>query len=741
MQVIRALQTTEEGFVVRASNAYYKGATGVLQVAGPNVTRFRYKADGSFAGFLLEPNPHTSVIAQSEVFTDATMWEKTNITIGAAGVGPDGGATSGTLMTATGTGRIEYAEKSMGATAFTLTTGSPTAMAHIEVTAASISGPAPFVQAVGATGAGSGTNFAVSWPAHQADDIGLLIVETSGSPNPPTGFTLLLSVASGGSSASKMLVYWRRATGSSMPAAAVGPYVDHAIAAIFTVRGADPSSNPFSQFVTSTSGTTAATKSITGLTANKKRSLMLMCATYGNDLASNPTTAWSNADTGAITVHIDGVGTALGDGGGLILASAGFNSRGYISGLTESLMRSSVFVEPSVGNTFVKLFNSVDADYAEFNLSTNTVVSGDGFIELYANGWRRLSMTHDTGFLPSAMGFGLEFDGAIYVFGANLIPGLKDVQYLYNKVTMVGDAVTGSTDVNLIYSNIPEPDPNFPPEASATMWDAGAAPYAKGATVIHKHTRYVSLVDNNSDDPEVGQYKEVPSWSNAGGSNHWRMFDFNRGVDFKSEQAGLIELLLSIPATARSFALFGVEANMVEVEAYYEDGTVYDQEFSMINISAIANWYDYFSVVPTTSSTLVRFDLPPIPGLQVKVRLTQDGMVRLGKIVFGTAVQLGCAAWGFSSQLLNYSTQTRDAFGELVLVPRRVIRTRDFKLKYNTELAEHVENTIMELVNQPTAFIGSDSLPTSIVFGIIKEFIPVVEGKRQTTASLRLEEV
>lgn len=757
MRLIKPLEVTESDFVERTSNAYYRGPEKLLEVAGPDVARFFYNNDGEFAGFLLEPDPVQSVIKHSEVYSSDAFWTKDGLTLGADVLGPDGVADSAVEIS--GTGTLEYHEKTVENTTFTFASSSQSASAKIEVLP-QVAGVAPTIQNVGSvlTTPSDASSITLTWPAHAVDDIAFVFAiddannaayPSLSGPGAAAYNQFLTTGPSSGTAGvrTRIVGWWARATSASMAQALIAtPGTSGAtfrVALMITMRGVKNTGDPFGTITNSVNSSASTSHTIPGLVASGVLSRLLDIAAYGNDAASNAATAFANATAGMTdyTVHVAGSGTAVGNGGGIVAASAQFESQGYITGLAESMMRSSTFLRYVSGNPIVKLYNTRGSDEAEFDLSTGELISGEGEPpEQYANGFWRIAATKDTGFIASEYGFGLEIDGVFHAFGANLTPTLRASQYVLNDTPMTGDNVIESTAVNLIYSNIPEPDPDFAPEADAEMWAAGS--YDEDDVVIYgpNNHRYIAL-SANSDVPPEGAAKDVPTWADAGTSNRWRMFDFTRGVDFKSEREDLIEVLIQVPGVARSFALFGLEATSVTVEAYLGEDLVYNETFNLINVSAIANWYDYFSVTPTNTLSLVKFDLPPVPGLLVKISIEQEGMVRVGKLIIGTSVDMGCAAWGFTSQLINTSRQERDAFGELVLVPRRIYRTRDFTLKYPTDLAEHIENTVISVVNTPTVFIGSENLPTSLVFGIVKEFTPVINGPKQSTASLRLEEI
>lgn len=143
--------------------------------------------------------------------------------------------------------------------------------------------PAPVFQALGSVAQGTGS-IAPNWPAHQADDIALLVNESDGGANlsTPSGFALVgRSTAIGsGTNQTQCDVWWCRATSSSMVAPVVGDAGDHNIGYIVTARGCITTGNPWNIFSTGQATTSTAT-SAPGNTTTLSNTLTFYCVTGG----------------------------------------------------------------------------------------------------------------------------------------------------------------------------------------------------------------------------------------------------------------------------------------------------------------------------------------------------------------------------------------------------------------------------------------------------------------------------
>src|SRR5690349_24405698 len=109
---------------------------------------------------------------------------------------------------------------------------------------------APTFQAVGTPASTSGGAGATvpTWPAHVANDIGLLLVETT-TPETvaaPAGWTQVTGSpqADSGGSSTQLAVFWKRAASSSETNPSIPDPGNHCHAVIVTFRGCITSGDP-----------------------------------------------------------------------------------------------------------------------------------------------------------------------------------------------------------------------------------------------------------------------------------------------------------------------------------------------------------------------------------------------------------------------------------------------------------------------------------------------------------------
>lgn len=138
----------------------------------------------------------------------------------------------------------------------------------------------PVFQAAGAPVASTGP-ITVAWPAHEVDDVALLFVETANQAvtlSTPAGFTEITNQGTGtagASSATRLTVFWARATSTAMASPVVADSGARQTGVILTYRGCIASGNPYDVFAGGVQATADAAVSIPGLTTTVAETLIV----------------------------------------------------------------------------------------------------------------------------------------------------------------------------------------------------------------------------------------------------------------------------------------------------------------------------------------------------------------------------------------------------------------------------------------------------------------------------------
>jgi hypothetical protein len=208
----------------------------------------------------------------------------------------------------------------------------------------------PTFVAAGARAQVAAATLTPAMPTHQANDILLMMVESANQAitlSDAQGFVETADSpqgtgAAGGTGATRLAVYWLRATGAAMPAPTIADPGDHTLAAIASFRGCITTGNPWDV----TAGDTAASStsvSIPGDTTTTDDCLIVAMGTSRVDNSAAQFTLWANADLkkdDLVTAGVDeriNYGTNLGNGGAIGMATGGKAAAGAFGVTTATL--------------------------------------------------------------------------------------------------------------------------------------------------------------------------------------------------------------------------------------------------------------------------------------------------------------------------------------------------------------------------------------------------------------------
>ncbi len=296
------------------------------------------------------------------------------------------------------------------------------------------------------------------------------------------------------------------------------------------------------------------------------------------------------------------------------------------------------------------------------------------------------------------------------------------------------------TDAMLTSSTAAEPG------AGETLWNVGTA-YTVGQTcyLTTTHRRYECLVAHTGASPDVNLTGATPKWLELGPTNRWACFDLYRNT--ATVQASPLTVVLTPAVRVGAIAIMGLVGDSVTVSMTVSAVTVYSRTTNIISRNTLT-WLGYFFGTFGNTPSVILFDLPPYSNGVITITITRaSGSVSCGAIVLGNAVDLGRAEYQASRDSLNFSSVTRDTFGNATLVPRRTVpRTAQSLI---TEKAK--VNTLLDLVVSLNAVPAvwsalddrteSDYFEALLILGIYKEFSINVAYPDYAKVNLQLEEI
>lgn len=203
----------------------------------------------------------------------------------------------------------------------------------------------PAFQAVGSLVAEADDSIVVAWPTHEANDIGLLFIESNGENNAgvtdPAGWEHVTGSPELGLEGTTILaVLWKRAASAAEGnvTAGVASGATHMQGIILTFRGCAESGNPWDA-VTFGTDTASTTRTFDAATTTAFNTLVVLAGTRSDDAAGAGFSAFANANLTNISERFDD-GTALAGGGGIGIATGEFRQNGSTGAATATVTSS-----------------------------------------------------------------------------------------------------------------------------------------------------------------------------------------------------------------------------------------------------------------------------------------------------------------------------------------------------------------------------------------------------------------
>lgn len=292
-------------------------------------------------------------------------------------------------------------------------------------------------------------------------------------------------------------------------------------------------------------------------------------------------------------------------------------------------------------------------------------------------------------------------------------------------------------DAKLTSSTVSEP------AAGETAWNA-ATPYLVGDRAIRTSTHrvYERLVAGTT---ATAPESDFINWLDVGPTLRWAMFDILRNST--TTAATTMTIVITPGQRVDSIALMGVVGETVTISMTSGGPVVYTATDNLVLRNTLS-WNNYFFGAFKYAGSTVHFDLPQYSNGIITVTISRaSGTVACGALVLGQSVYMGQVLTQAKSEALNFSTVSRDAFGNATLVPRRTVPATNSTLHISTDMVDALRD-LRALGNaSPLVWSGMDDKTQNpcfdalLVLGIYKEFSISMENTGYGTVQLSLEEI
>ena len=285
-----------------------------------------------------------------------------------------------------------------------------------------------------------------------------------------------------------------------------------------------------------------------------------------------------------------------------------------------------------------------------------------------------------------------------------------------------------TTDSILTYSNIAENE--YP------VWVSNQA-YVSGNKVIYQHKVYEAILPvTSTTPPDLDQ----DNWLFLDYTNRYRMF--NNVLSDKSSRVGGIHFTLRPSQIVTGIALIGVFASYVRVTVTDPIlGIVYDETKSLMDISTVNTYFEYFyQPLSNTQSSVAFLSLPVAPTGYIDVYVESgDNLVEVAEVVYGSYTLVGQTNYGTSVGIKSYSRKETDEFGNTRVVKRRNSKYCEYDVTIENIRLASVQKFFSDIDSVPCLFVGNEDLEETIVYGFYSDFKATISFPQISKCALKVE--
>jgi len=271
---------------------------------------------------------------------------------------------------------------------------------------------------------------------------------------------------------------------------------------------------------------------------------------------------------------------------------------------------------------------------------------------------------------------------------------------------------------SILTSSIAEPDS----AVGEVEWVAGT--YNLGDRVIKSSTHRVYEVvadPSTTDDPEVGVASNPATWVDVGATNKFKMFDEANNTASVSD-----DITVSIAPTSliNALACFNVNCESITVRAFDAlNNVTYEKTETMKNRPLVNGWYNYYYSGFSSKNKLVRLDIPPTTVGRIEV-LFSGVSASVGTFVCGRQYMLGDTQFGTGAQILDFSTPTEDAYGNITYSEGFTAKLVDYDIMTDTAQLDLIFSEIQSLGKKNAVFVGNPSNigDSTLTYGFVRDY-------------------
>jgi hypothetical protein len=132
-------------------------------------------------------------------------------------------------------------------------------------------------------------------------------------------------------------------------------------------------------------------------------------------------------------------------------------------------------------------------------------------------------------------------------------------------------------------------------------------------------------------------------------------------------------------------------------------------------------------------------DLPPYANADIGVTISSSGDAKCGALVIGQFAVLGLSQHGVSLSIVDYSTKTTDAAGNVTIIDGAYSDKMEVDVVLDTAQIGQVKRTLTSLRTNPSVWVAQDNQSDLVIYGYYREFDIILSNPTISVCSLQIE--
>jgi len=257
---------------------------------------------------------------------------------------------------------------------------------------------------------------------------------------------------------------------------------------------------------------------------------------------------------------------------------------------------------------------------------------------------------------------------------------------------------------------------NFP------MWDSTKEDYAVADTVEYLNKLWKVVIANTRKEPSIENSDSV-FFKTVN-----KLMFADEFVNTQTTANGSLVIEITTKSIT-AISLLNVEAKTVLIEQLDADGNVLKELSEEMRVREVRSWLDYWFNRRTKSKTIFNFDANIAFSQRFRITLT-GATVKLGVLLCGKKISLGCTSYGASFGIVDYSRVTTDDFGNTEISIRNFAKKIDIDVIVNNVNFDTVNRDLEKLRSKATLYYGAlNKYESFTVYGHYKNFTNVISSE------------